>query len=521
MKLLNLLWLSVLLLIGTTARSQTNYGFESGNLSNWTTSGADAGVSTGLINVSYGGGLTWTIRPYGTYMAQLYPSGSVTFDSTTSSLGLTGADNTAIRNFMAANAGGGDPTPTNATWIKRTVTLTAGTTYRFAWNYLSTDYTPFNDGSMISLVHSTDSSITPTLNNEQKRYALLGFTNPGTGNYSTDSYGSTGWQMAVFTVPTSGDYILGFATFNLGDTALSPMLFVDELQGTTELNGSSFSPIAPNAGSSAPAADSGGGSTPTYSSDITPAQQAILNSARTRQAAITSGNRIDLYSDGSGNSITIEQVGSYNRIKGLGTNTNAHVAGFGTSVNIKQGEAGATNNLVELYVQGNGNNVTLSQARNTSTGLADGAESGHHFMSLSVTGDGNAVTMRQGNDGGSSSGHFVTQTIVGYNNNSTVRQGNDGEKRAFIDISGNSNNSSVLQSGTGNHYLDLSFTGNGNGANVTQSGSGSHKATIVLSNAGGPSSATLVQQGSTAQIYNITQQCATLSGCSVSVTQGQ
>jgi len=509
---------SLLLLFSGIAHSQ-NIGFESGNLSNWTTSGTDATVSTGLNNASYGGGLTWTIKPYGTYMAQLYPSGSVQFDGATSSLGLTSADNTAIRNFMTANAGGGSPTPTNATWIKRTVTLQAGTTYSFAWNYLSTDYTPFNDGSMITLVHTTDATKIPTLNNEQKRYALLGFTNPGTGNYSTGSYGSTGWQLAVFTVPVTGDYVLGFATFNLGDTALSPMLFIDELQGVTELNGQTFAPIAPNAGSSAPVTG-GGSSEPTYTSDITPAQTLILNNARTRQNAITSGNRIDLYSDGSGNSVTIEQVGSYNRIKGLGTAQNAHVAGFGTAVDIKQGEVGATRNLIELYVQGNGNNVTLSQARNTSTGLVDGAESGGHYMGLSLTGDINSITIRQGNDGGSNSGHFTLQTITGNFNNSTLNQSNNGEKQAFISIDGSSNNSTVIQSGTGNHYLDLTLTGNGNSASVTQKDSGSHKATINLSNVGGPSSATVVQQGSTNQVYNISQQCATLSGCSVSVTQG-
>jgi hypothetical protein len=232
-------------------------GFETGNLTGWTSSGADNTASQALTNFTAGGGKTWTINPYGSWMGKLYPSGSVTFDAATTSLGLTVTENTAIKNYLtyqANNGGSGDPTPTNASWMKRTMTLTAGTTYSFAWNYLSTDYTPFNDGSMITLVHSTNSSITPTLNNSQKRYGLLGFTNLGTGEYATDSYGSTGWQKAVFTVPVTGEYVLGFATFNLGDTALSPMLFVDEIQGTTLLNGSAFAPVAPNPGSTAPPA---------------------------------------------------------------------------------------------------------------------------------------------------------------------------------------------------------------------------------------------------------------------------
>ena len=510
---------TLLLFISGVAYSQ-NIGFESGNLSNWTTSGSDATVSTGLDNVTYGGGLTWTIRPYGTYMAQLYPSGGITFDSTTASLGLTSADNTAIKNFMTANAGGGNPTPTNATWIKRTVTLQAGTTYTFAWNYLSTDYTPFNDGSMISLVHSTDVSKVPTLNNEQKRYALLGFTNPGTGNYSTDSYGSTGWQLAVFTVPESGDYVLGFATFNLGDTALSPMLFIDELQGTTELNGQPFTPIAPNPGSSAPVTG-GGSSEPTYVSEISPAQQALIDAARSRRNSISAGNRIDLNVDGSTPTVTIEQIGNYNKIQGLGGDgTKAHIGGFGTSVNIKQGETGSLNNLIELGVQGNGNNITISQARSTTTGSADGQESGGHILRLSVTGNSATYVLRQGNDGGPNSGHFLNYTMSGGGGSHTVKQSNNGEKIAFINISGNHNNENITQSGTGNHFLDLTLTGNNNSANITQTGSGSHRATINLANVGGASSLTLIQQGSTNQIYSISQQCANLSGCSVSVTQG-
>ena len=242
-----------LLLLCSNAFGQ-NTGFESGNVSGWTTSGGDSIAIQSVTNFCPGGGKCWTVNPYGSWMGQLYPSGSVQFNSATTSLGLTTAENTAIRQFMNANAGGGDPTPTNASWMKKTMTLTAGVTYSFAWNYLSTDYTPFNDGSMVTLVHSTNGSITPTLNNSQQRYGLLGFTNPGTGNYSTDSYGSTGWQKVIFTVPVTGDYVLGFATFNLGDTALSPMLFVDEIQGTTLLNGTAFSPINPNPGSTAPTA---------------------------------------------------------------------------------------------------------------------------------------------------------------------------------------------------------------------------------------------------------------------------
>jgi hypothetical protein len=335
--------IALLLYSTVTAWSQSlsaqSAGFESGNLTGWTVSGPDTAASQALTNYSAGGGKTWTINPYGSWMGKLYPSGSVQFDSATSSLGLTSTENTAIRQFMNANAGGGNPTPTNASWIKRSITLSAGTTYSFAWNYLSTDYTPFNDGSMITLVHSTNGSITPTLNNSQQRYGLLGFTNPGTGNYSTDSYGSTGWQRATFTVPETGEYVLGFATFNLGDTVLSPMLFIDEIQGTTLLNGATFDPIEPNSGSTAPPASGGGSAEPTWpaTSDITAGQSIQKTSAKSRVNNITLGNSLHLEQKigSSGNNVTVEQTGNYNKISGLGGGTYAIIDGDSNTVNIK------------------------------------------------------------------------------------------------------------------------------------------------------------------------------------------
>jgi fibronectin-binding autotransporter adhesin len=520
--------IALLLYSTVTAWSQNlsaqSAGFESGNTTGWTTSGSDVTASQALINYSAGGGKTWTINPYGSWMGKLYPSGSVQFDNATSSLGLSSTENNAIRQFMNANAGGGNPTPTNASWMKKTVTLAAGTTYSFAWNYLSTDYTPFNDGSMITLVHSTNAGIIPTLNNSQQRYGLLGFTNPGTGNYATDSYGSTGWQKAIFTVPADGEYVLGFATFNLGDTALSPMLFIDEIQGTTQLNGSSFAPIDPNPGSTAPPASGGGGSAePTWpaTSDITVGQNTQKTSAKSRVANIQLGNSLHLEQKigSTGNTVNIEQTGFYNKINGLGGATYAVVDGDNNTVNIKQGDT-TGKNLIEFNIVGNTNNVTIWQSRNPVTGLRDGSESGGHYMGLNVNGNANTLNLKQSNDGGTSSGHFAYVDVTGGNNNGSLKQMSNGEKTFFGVVNGSSNVFDVTQQGSGS-YLDLSLAGNGHNVSANQKDAGSHKATINLTNSGGASNVTLVQQGGTAQNINITQQCATLSGCSVSVTQGQ
>ncbi len=267
-------------------------------------------------------------------------------------------------------------------------------------------------------------------------------------------------------------------------------------------------------------ATAGGGSY-WYSSDITTDQLNIMSVARTRRDAVVLGNRIDFEEKigSSNNNVTIEQTGNYNLIQGLGGG-NAILDGDTNTLNIRQGDTPAGRNLIELGVYGNNNSVTISQARNTEAGLRDGAESGRHYLGLGINGDSNTVTIRQGNQGAANSGHFGLMYIKGNSNNMTLKQIHDGEKRAFISVDGNNNTSLISQGGLGNQYIDLMMTGNGHTANITQTGTGSHKATINLTNAGGSSILNLTQQGTTGQQYSIVQQCANLSGCSVTVTQG-
>jgi hypothetical protein len=182
---------------------------------------------------------SWTFGPNNASKAvALQPVGQITFSDAMTALGLSGSPQTAIQAQLTADrntSGFGSPTPTNAAWITREVQLTAGTIYTMSWNYLGTDYVPYNDGSVTALVPVTVTG-TPviTVNNYVQSYALLGFTNPGTGDYSTNSYGATGWQTSTYEVDITGTYKLGFAVFNLGDTGLSPVLMIDSEAGSTE-----------------------------------------------------------------------------------------------------------------------------------------------------------------------------------------------------------------------------------------------------------------------------------------------
>lgn len=437
MKLLKYILTSLLLTFTSMLNAQvTNYGFENGNYSGWTVSngsttvrttwsdnGSGVQVTTGVQNYCPGGGKCWTITPYGSYMASIQAGGgSPTFDNAMTTLGLSGSSITTIKNTIYSN---GNMWPTNASSISKTVTLQAGVTYTFAWQYLSTDYMPYNDGSMITL---TGGPGVPTINGQTQNYALLGFTNTGTGNYSTNSYGATGWQVAVFTVPVDGNYNLGFASFNLGDTALSPILFIDQMQGTTLLNGATFTPVAPNAGSTAPPAPTPTPPEPTY-----PAA-AISNSQSTKinQTSALSGNSIYIQSIGTGNSVYIDQKSGYNGVRGINGSQAMMINGSNNSVVINQGTVTTPvgNNLAEVSITGNGNTLNITQSKNSK------------YAEIVLNGGGNQVTAIQ----------------------------NDNAKSAFMNILGSTNVISLTQSGSGNHFAEINAPYGGANINITQDG---------------------------------------------------
>jgi hypothetical protein len=113
---------------------------------------------------------TWTFSPKNaTYAALLQPKGEQTFTQAAVALGLSANQTSQVTSMLSSQAqasGFGGGNPTDAAWITREVELTAGITYTMAWNYMATDYVPFNDGSITSLVPVTVAS-TPviTVNN--------------------------------------------------------------------------------------------------------------------------------------------------------------------------------------------------------------------------------------------------------------------------------------------------------------------------------------------------------------------
>jgi hypothetical protein len=299
---------------------------------------------------------------------------------------------------------------------------------------------PYNDGSLITL---TGGPGTPTINGQTQNFALLGFTNTGTGNYSTNSYGATGWQVAVFTVPTDGNYTLGFASFNLGDTALSPILFIDQLQGTTLLNGTTFTPVQPNAGSSAPPPPAPGPVEPTY-----PAA-AISNSQSTKIQQINSITKNSVYINnvGSSNTVYIEQFSNQNQVRGVNGSQAMTINGSGNSITINQGTSATIigKNLAEVSVSGNNNIISLTQQH------------------------------------GSKYAEIITD---GIGNNISAMQKDANAKSLFVNALGNANNISATQQGLGNHFLEITAPLGGVNATVSQMGSSAKQFQLILNSPG-------------------------------------
>lgn len=466
-KLLAILLLPTLLFAQS---NDSNYGFEDGNYANWLVSNGTSGIrsnwgsngngaqtSTGVENFCVGGGFCWTINPHGQYMLSLQPgTGSPNFDNAAASSGLSSIQIQEIRDyiqFQAENGGGGNPNPTNATFAQTTRYLEAGETYTYAWNYLSTDYEPFNDGSLVSV---TGGPGVATVNNQQD-YALLGFTNTGTGNYAVGSYGSTGWQLVQFTVSASGEYDISFMIFNMGDTALSPILFIDEITGLTELNGESYGPIPPNQGSDAPTTEP---SSPNDdlccggSSDPFDPNSNNISKIDTFESRPASDAQVYIEQNGSNNSIDVTQIGTEQNYFGyIGSGDN------NTVLTVQDGDSSTDSNYIELFVTGNDNDLSFLQ---------------------------------------SSSG---------------------GSKGIFATVNNNNNAINAQQTGSGSHYLDMMLSDGGKTINSLQEGNASHFAIINLS--GEATTLDMIQSGDVQQFYSISHTCATVGGCgTITITQG-
>ena len=162
------------------------------------------------------------------------------------------------------------------------------------------------------------------------------------------------------------------------------------------------------------------------------------------------------------------------------------------------------------------------------------AHSGNVF-NLQQHGNGNSISWvsywGSGKSwGGDVDGSNNTENIIQYNgatygrhiwgDENTIDVYQNGSHTHNLDIHADDVEHDLWQDGSGTHYSHVYYYGNTDGSitNLKQEGTANHNAQITLTGAY-MTTLNVLQQGSTNQSYNLTQNCQTVGGCTVNVTQ--
>lgn len=218
------------------------------------------------------------------------------------------------------------------------------------------------------------------------------------------------------------------------------------------------------------------------------------------------GTSTDKFSvNGNSNTMYIWQEGQWNQVFyiaawGSGTAWGGDVQGNSNDIKIEQYNTTGTDvNKVGMHVQSSDNNVHICQGASfdsftDTTCSGTTSEYGGHVVNLDLHNSGNDIKVSQ-------------QTGTG-----------NGDHLANINVYGDNNDIFVKQNGDGNKYLYMTVRTAGGIQNIIQDGSGSHTATIDLTGLY-KTDLDLTQDSSTNQTYTLTNDCQTVGGCTVSLTQ--
>ena len=218
-------------------------------------------------------------------------------------------------------------------------------------------------------------------------------------------------------------------------------------------------------------------------------------------------NKIDMsIGNHTNNTIEIEQKGDdgyvgYTSVWGSGYTWGGDLDGNNNSLSIKQfcNQTPCGGDRFEFHITGSDNDVDFAQGyRVDADGTlhsTDDYEYGGHFMRLDIHGSNNTFlgSQRSNNSGHE---HSMVTYIYGDSNDIYMRQDSNVSKTMNLTVNNDTNNIDMVQTGNAAHSATVTV-------------SGSYSTTLDLK-----------QQGGTAQSYSLSQSCATVGGCSVSVTQG-
>lgn len=157
-------------------------------------------------------------------------------------------------------------------------------------------------------------------------------------------------------------------------------------------------------------------------------------------------------------------------------------------------------NDFQFHILGDDNKVVFGQGYENNNSLTpnwnyDSNEPGGNFVRLDIHGNNNEFKGSQKMDTNTIS-HSITANIYTNNNDVYVKQMQNGNKTFTMTIRNS----------------------HGNEVAVTQKNSGAHTATVDLLGSQ-PTNLSLTQSGDTNQSYTLSQNCVTVGGCNITVTQ--
>jgi hypothetical protein len=214
MKRITAAFAAVVLSAGVAGAAPLNQGFELG-LDNWLTIGSV--TATPSTNVTTFDGTDWTIIAFETQMAQLNSNGAQVTDIA-STLGIS----YDALNMLNTNPDGGSLT--NGSAIYQTFNGTAGQTISQFFNYVATDYIPYNDPAFAVIVNQ-DTGEAEIINVLASIHGL---------GIPVGTSGNSGWNEFSYVLPSDASYLLAFIATNDKDQILDSVLFLDNQAGTCE-----------------------------------------------------------------------------------------------------------------------------------------------------------------------------------------------------------------------------------------------------------------------------------------------
>ena len=199
LKICSRLTLSLALASCLASASFINGGFETGDLTGWNS----LGVVEASVALEYPE--TGTVTPdTGDYSARLV-SQSIDVATIAAQMSIDVATLQASNDDVEATVG---------SLIWQSAFATAGDVLQFRWNFVETDYLPFDDWAFYGIQYESNAT-------ELTKFASLGSVGPESGSTIN------GWTTLTVTIPETGNYTFYFGVVNALDTGLSSELWID------------------------------------------------------------------------------------------------------------------------------------------------------------------------------------------------------------------------------------------------------------------------------------------------------